>query len=412
MRAAVSLAVAHNQDIQVAVLNVERARQLQGITRSESLPGFEVNGSSGRSHRTPTSSSISVAMASYEIDLFGRVKNLKQRALHDYLRRDEIARGARITVESETVQAWLALAADMKRERGALMRLQLLTGLYERTLLRFRHGADGQAELARADTAVQAAKQDALARSIQVQKSQNALELTIGGGLSLPSLPEADTPLEDLFKSNARVPREVPSELLLLRPDVLTAEHALQAAYAGVGVARAERLPRLSITSSYSTALDGGHQSRSIWDAAANLAAPLIDHGAARMRAGVATMDQQIATAEYRRTVHAAIRETGDVLADADAADRAVCTAAAVVAAAQRQMTIERRRYEAGASALSDFLRAEQLLSMAEDQKIQASQSRVGGYVALYRVLGGTWAVHTQTVNDHSAITRGDGCED
>ncbi|MNT58909.1 Antibiotic efflux pump outer membrane protein ArpC precursor [compost metagenome] len=123
-------------------------------------------------------------------------------------------------------------------------------------------------------------------------------------------------------------------------------------------------------------------------------------------------MDQQIATAEYRRTVHAAIRETGDVLADADAADRAVCTAAAVVAAAQRQMTIERRRYEAGASALSDFLRAEQLLSMAEDQKIQASQSRVGGYVALYRVLGGTWAVHTQTVNDHSAITRGDGCED
>jgi multidrug efflux system outer membrane protein len=411
LREAVGLAVLNNQDVQLALLNLERARLLQGITVGESRPGLGVAGSIGTSKGTPSSTSLSITMAAYEIDLFGRVKNLRKRALQEYLQRDEVARGTRITVESETVQAWIALASDLQRERNARMRLDLLTRLYEKTLMRFRHGAVGRLELAQADTAVQMAKQDALARSVEVQKSTNALELTIGGGLPLGLLPNAHTRIENLFTSRTAVPREIPSELLLARPDILTAEHALQAAYAGVGVARAERLPRISISSSYSTSGSSGQPSRSIWDAAANAAAPLIDHGAAKRRAEVALTDKEIAVAEYRRTVQVAARETGDVLADAEASDEAACTAAATLSAARREMSIEQHRYDAGATPLSDLLRAEQQVSLAEDQSIQADQSRAGSAVALYRVLGGTWAIATPALRDRNNNEFRGSCE-
>ncbi|GEM_PF-4004921 len=391
LRNSISLALANNQDVQIALLNVERARSLLGIAKAGDLPTVDLSGGTTNAEGATPSRSLSLNMAAYEIDLFGRVKNLKRRALHDFLQSEEASRSAQLLLQTETAQTWIVLAADLQLQRNGKHQLDLLIQLYEKVLDRYRSGAAGELELRQADSAAQQARLQMTTLDTQVQKSLNALELLVGSGLTTALLPTADTHLDQLFTSGAEPPSSVPSERLLARPDVLAAEHALQATYAGVGVARAERFPRLSITAAYSTSAAGGTPSTSLWNAASNVVLPLLDHGAGRNRVKAAQVDLQIATASYQRTVQVAVRETADALAEAAQAKSSVQTAATVVASTQRQVEIERNRYSAGKSRLSDLLQAQRQLSGDLDAQTQATLKRATAAVSLYRALGGAW---------------------
>lgn len=391
LRDSISLALSNNQDVQISLLNVERARSLLGIANAGALPTVDLSGGTTHAQGTTSSRSLSLNMAAYEIDLFGRVKNLKRRALHDFLQSEEASRSAQLLLQTETAQAWIVLAADLQLQRNGKRQLELLIQLYEKVLGRYRSGAAGELELRQADSAAQQARLQMATLDTQVQKSLNALELLVGSGLTTALLPTADTRLDQLFAADAEPPGSIPSERLLARPDVLAAEQALQATYAGVGVARAERFPRLSITAAYSTSATGGTPSTSLWNAASNITLPMLDQGAGRNRVKAAQVDLQIATASYRRTIQVAVRETADALADAAQARSSMRTAAAVVASTERQVEIEGNRYAVGKSRLSDLLQAQRQLGVDLDAQTQANVKRAAAAVGLYRALGGAW---------------------
>lgn len=268
LRQLVDLAQAHNRDLRQTLLNVEAARALYQVQRADRLPGVGLQGG-GTRQRLPGDMNATgqpqvqgswqagLGLAAFELDLFGRVRNLSEAALGEYLATEEAARAARISLGAEVVQAYLS-------RDGALRRLQLA----QRTLQSRESSLRLTAQRRQAGTATALDHQDALGLAAQaradVERSErelrqagNALLLLTGvedlgpylsaqsarSAGSAQSAKSSDVPmlLQDLSAGT-------PSELLIHRPDIQAAEHRLRARSADIGAARAAFFPRISLT--------------------------------------------------------------------------------------------------------------------------------------------------------------------
>ena len=288
LRQIVALAATNNRDLRLAVLNVERARALYGVQRGALYPtvqataagsraGVPADLSSSGSRLTSERYDVNLGAAAWEIDLFGRIRSLKDRALQEYLGTEQARRGAQILLVSAVANAYLALAAD--RESQALAQTTLAAQQDSCGLIRRRNelGLLPDVDLYRAQSQVESARRDVARFAQRAALDRNALDLLVG----------APVPEELLPANWAAVvpPRDVsaglPSEVLLRRPDVLQAESQLKAAHADVGAARAALFPRISLTAAFGTAsgeLSGLFQSGSdAWTFAPAATLPIFD---------------------------------------------------------------------------------------------------------------------------------------
>ena len=190
------------------------------------------------------------ASASWEIDFFGRIRSLKDRALEEYLATDQARRSAQILLVSAVATAYLTLAADRENLKLATSTLETQEASYK--LIRKRHdvGLASELDLRRAQSQVDTARGDVARYTQLAAQDENALNLLVGSPLPQALLPS------DL--SSVNPPKEISpglsSEVLLHRPDVLAAEHRLKAANANIGAARAAFFPRISLTTAIGTA--------------------------------------------------------------------------------------------------------------------------------------------------------------
>jgi len=391
----IARALDNNRDLRVAVLNVERARAQYRIQRADRVPSLSANATlvrTGGDAPVTDTYSANLGITEFELDLFGRVRNLSDAALQRYFAQEEARRSAQLTLIAEVASVYLTLAADQGQLQVAQSTLKTREENYALTRKRYEFGAVSALDLSQARTQVEAARADAARYAGLVAQDTNALNLLVGAPVGAELLPAAfDEPVTGI----AALPAGLPSEVLLRRPDVLTAEHVLRAANANIGAARAAFFPSITLTGTYGSVSDelSGlfDAGTGTWSFIPQVKMPIFDGGRLRANLGVATADRDIALAQYEKAIQAGFREVADALAlTATLAEQRVAIQATVDAAAEADR-LSRARYEAGRDSYLVLLESQRTLYLAQQALIVTRLAEQSNRVTLYKVLGGGW---------------------
>jgi len=401
LRQVIATGLANNRDLRVALANVEQARALYRVQRADQLPtiGADASATYARASsaetlpgedRTTHIYSVRAGFAAFEIDLFGRVRNLTRAALEQYLATEEGARATRITLIAEIASAYLTMAADQDQLRISQGTLESFRQSLDLTRAQFRIGVTSELEVRQAQTNFEQARYDIAALQTQIARDQNALDLLVGTTVGADLLPAG---LDQRAFTLADLPAGLGSDLLLQRPDVLQAEHQLKAQYANIGAARAAFFPQISLTAALGTlspALSGlFDRGNGTWQVAPSATQTIFDFGrnAANLRYAKASRDAALAT--YERAIQTAFREVADALAERGTIREQVAARADRVTAAATAYRLSDARYRAGVDPFLTSLDAQRTLYAAQQNLVQTRLDAASNLVELYRALGG-----------------------
>ena len=396
LRQAIATALEHNRDLKTAALRIEEARALYSIQRSDQQP--TVNGTAGTSGsrqllagtmRNSSSYQVGVGMTAFELDFFGRVKNLSEAALAQFFATEEAQRAMQVSLIGEVAKAWLAERGLTEQIALAERTLKARTSSYELVKKRFDAGITNALELRQSETLVQTARTAVLALKREHSLSINALALLVGA--STP--PPAQSANLSSQAVTADIGAGLSSDLLTHRPDIRAAEQRLRSAQANIAAARAAFFPRISLTAGAglaSTELGNLFQSNSgTWIFSPQLVLPIFDAGRNKANLSLAEVRTDIAIASYEKAIQVAFREVADALsaratlADEIAAQEAVRTSQAA------RLELAQARYKNGIANYLEVLDAERELFTAEQQLLQTKLLKITNTVDLYRSLGG-----------------------
>ena len=404
LRSLIDLALANNRDLRVAVLNIAQARAQYRVQDAATWPTLNATGS-GSASRTPASLSgtgqavvghqysASIGTSAYELDLFGRVRSLNAQALESYLATAEVRRSTHISLVAEVASAYLTWSADLDRLALARQTLQSQSDTYGLTQRRFELGTDSALTLRQQQTSVESARVDMANYTAQVALDQNALALLLGTAVPVDLTP---TGLATRVSALPDLPANLPSDLLQRRPDILQAEHSLQAASYNIGAARAAFYPRISLTASAGSSsndLAGLFKAGAgAWSFVPQITLPLFDGGANQANLDIATVTRDIRVAQYEKTIQTAFREVADALAQRSNLGDQLSAQQALVDATADSFQLSNARYQRGVDSYLDVMVTQRSLYAAQQGLIGTQLSRLSNEVTLYKVLGGGWS--------------------
>jgi NodT family efflux transporter outer membrane factor (OMF) lipoprotein len=398
LRELVTIALADNRDLRVAVLNIRQARAQYDIRDADRYPSIGVGVNASRAPSATnggeqvTSFQAGLALSSWEIDFFGRVAALSQAALAQYLATEEGRKAAQTALVASVATTWLSLVADEELLAVTQETLRTREETLRLTKLRFDNGVSSELDFRAAQSLAETARV-----SFHQQQRQRALDINALGlllGRTLP--PDYATGATMAAVRFADVPAGVPSEVLSSRPDVRQAEQQLVAANANIGAARAAFFPRITLTASAgraSTQLSGLFDGGGKWayTIAPSLLLPIFDAG--RNAAGLeqARAQHEIAVAQYERSIQSAFREVADALAGRATLTDQLQAQARVAEAETVRLRLAQLRYDAGVASTLDLLDAQRSLFVARQAEVQTRLLSLQNQVQLYRALGGGW---------------------
>jgi multidrug efflux system outer membrane protein len=397
-------ALVNNRDLRIATLNVEAARAQYRIRRSDFVPAIDAQGQANN-QRVPASLSptgeselnrsysAGVGVTAFELDLFGRVRSLRRAALEDYFGFEENRTAAQLTLVSEVANAWLTLIADRELLALAQETRDSQRKSYDLTKLRFDQGVSSEIDLHRSETAWREAEVDIAAQTRRVAQDRNALALLVGEPLS-PQTGAGEHAIDAQTFSKA-LPAGLPAELLTRRPDVRAAEHALKAANADIGAARAAFFPSISLTGFYGNASDdlsdlfqGGHTS---WSFTPQVRLPIFSGGANIAGLNLAHVRKRIEVARYEQAIQAAFREVADALVARSTFMDQIRAQEALTRASESSYRLADVRYRGGVDSYLSSLIAQRDFYSAQRALIETRLAGASNLVQLYAALGGGW---------------------
>ena len=388
----VSLALENNRDLRVAALNLERAQAMYQIQSSASLPG--INAGASATHQdgvngTTHQYSANLGMTGYELDFFGRIQSLNDKAQQEYLASTYALKTVQASLIAQVANGYLAISTEQARLALAKRTLATHQATYELTKKSYELGASTLLAVAQNQTLVEAARADVARYTQQVALAKNALNLLVGA-----TVPEDKLPGKGEFKavSLSKLNAGVSSEVLLERPDVLAAESKLQAANANIGAARAALYPRITIGASLgsnsaelSTLFDAG---TGVWSFMPQVSLPIFDNGKRKADVKVAQVDEQIALAQYEKAIQTAFREVVDTLAEKQNLETQVKAQAALISAAQKTHQLAKARFDQGLDSNLTVLDAQRSLYAAQQGLLSLRQNLYRNHIMLYKALG------------------------
>ncbi|MGE8706412.1 MAG: efflux transporter outer membrane subunit [Achromobacter sp.] len=403
LRKLVELALANNRDLRQSLLNIEAARAQYQITRADRLPGINAQGT-GTRQRVPgdlnatgesavqSSYQAGLGLTAFELDLFGRVRSLSDAALQEYLSTEATARSAQISLVAEVIQAYVA--RDSAQRRLDVTRQTLASRESSLALIVKRRQAGTATALdyqeALGLTEQSRAEMERMDR--EVRQAGNALGLLVGISDLSPYLPvrTADAPM--LVQEIAA---GAPSALLENRPDILAAEHQLQARNASIGAARAAFFPSISLTGlfgSSSADLSGLFESgQRAWSFTPQITLPIFSGGRNVANLDLASVRKDIAVAQYERTIQTAFREVSDALVATETLRREEASRLALAQSSQIAMQLSEARYRGGVDSHLRYLDAQRSAYTDQITYIDVSAQRQAALATLFKALGGGW---------------------
>jgi multidrug efflux system outer membrane protein len=397
----IALALENNRDLRIAALNIARSQAQYQIQRAELLPQVDANAGMtaqqvpadfSRTGESETSEEYTVGLgvSSYELDLFGRVRSLRDQALAQYLATEQARRTVQISLIAEVAANYLNLAAHRERLQLARETLAAQQATYQMIQWRFEAGSSSELDLRQAQTRVDAARVDVARYTTLVAQDENVLNLVVGSTVPAELLPKT---LADTLTAVQGVAPGLSSEVLLLRPDILQAENLLKGYNANIGAARAAFFPRITLTGSVgfgSDELSGLFASGSdFWAFAPRIELPIFDIGARSAKLKVAEADRDIALASYEKTIQTAFREVADALAQQGTIAEQLAAQQSLTDATAASYRISQTRYEKGVDSYLTVLDSQRSLYSAQQELIITRLTRLLNLVTLYKVLGG-----------------------
>lgn len=407
----IETALANNRELREAAANTERVRALYRVQRAELAPQIATAGSWTRNRIGPNANafgpvgvpidgegsdplifdqySVNLATTAWELDLFGRIRSLSREALLTYFSTEAGQRAAEVALISEVATAYFNLLADMERLRIAEATLDNQQEAFELTTLRAEGGVATVLDVDRVVTTIASLEADRAVLTAQIRQDQNALRLLLG----IDELPAIDPRPLGSVSLAGDLPPAVPSEVLLLRPDVQSAEYELRAADANIGAARAAFLPRISLTASGGTSsadLDAlFSDGTGVWSFSPSVNVPIFTAGRLRGSLGASKAARDAATAAYEGAVQSAFRDVSDALAVQSTIEARLEATRRQAEASERVFGLENDRYEAGIIAYFSVLDAQRESYAARTALVSAELARAVSAVNLYRALGG-----------------------
>jgi len=404
LQALLARALVNNRDLRIATLNVEAARAQYRIQRAELMPAIDAQGSSTNA-RVPASLSqtgeselgrtysAGFGVSAFELDLFGRVRSLRRAALEDYFRLEETRTAAQLVLVSEVANAWLTLIADRQLLALARETHDSQRKSYDLTKLRFDSGVSSEIDLHRSETSWREAEVDIAQQTRRVAQDRNALALLVGEPLP-PEVADGARPFEAQTFAKT-LPAGLPAELLVRRPDVRAAEHALKAANADIGAARAAFFPSIELTGFYGQAsndlsalFQSGHTA---WSFTPQVHLPIFSGGANMAGLDLANVRKRIEIAHYEQSIQIAFREVADALVTRSTLDDQLRAQEALTRASDLGYKLADTRYRGGVDSYLSALIAQRDFYIAQRQLIVTRLAGAVNLVQLYTTLGGGW---------------------
>ena len=402
-------ALANNANLSLAAARVDEARAALKFAAAEETPGARINLDNSRSRISQRGSQPSPAGSdpvrndfratldvSYELDLWGRLRSATQAARADLLASEAARSTVRIALTSDVAQGYFALRA--LDEQIAVTRRSLASRSESLAIQRKRveFGLLSDYEFRQRESEVAAARAQLPALERARSRQENALAVLLGRSPRAIYEGGVDAGSDGGNVAAAVVvPSDMPSELLLRRPDLVETEQRLIAANARIGVARAYYFPAISLSGylgSESTALSSLFSGPAmIWRFAAALSQPLWVSGRIESQVEVATARQQQALSQYQGAIQNAFREVRDALVAPVKARDQLDAETQRVTALRETLRLARLRYENGLVSQLDVLDAERGLLAAEQNRIDALRAQRTAIADLFKALGGGW---------------------
>jgi multidrug efflux system outer membrane protein len=399
----IETALRENRDIRIAAARVEQFEGALMSTRSQALPqlGYSADASRAQASRVgqpPVPSGVDRQFtlyqgslgASWQVDLFGRVRRLSEAAQAQVYGSEQAQRGVVLTVVAGVATSYVTLRAFDRQLEIA----QATAANFGETVrifrLRYKFGIVSQSEVSQIESQYQQALAAIPAIGQQIAAQENLISILLGRN---PGPIARGKPIDQL--AAPLIPADLPSTLLARRPDILQAEQNLVAANANIGAARALYYPSLSLTGALGSAstafgnfLTGP---ASVWLLAAGLTGPIFTFGAIEGQVRTAEGQKDAAINFYQQVIFGAFRETNDALVGSRNRLEESELQAKRVVALREFARLSRLRFDSGLASYVEVLVAENELFAAELASVSVLADRYRQLVNVYQAMGGGW---------------------
>ena len=395
-------AVRHNRDLKVALANSEKAAAAIMQARSELFPQVALEARTTRERlsekdaepvfgvRNPQNSRQASLSASWELDFWGRIRRLTESAEADARSMEQARCGVLLSIVAEVVTGYIDLLALDEQLKIAQSTSDTYAEALRIAQLQFEYGATSQMTVAQAASQYETAQSKIPPIRHSIAAAENALNILMGRN---PGPVMRGLPLDKLREP--AVPADLPSNLLLRRPDILGAEQDLIAANAMIGAARAQYFPTISLTGAFGASSeslknlrDGGAKT---WNFAGVINLPLFQGGAIRSQVMQAEATQRAALAKYESVVQSAFADVDNALSLLQESKRQMAHEIRLVGQLDDYARLARLQYREGYSAYSVVLQAEQSLFPEQLALAQLKATSLTSLAGLYKALGGGW---------------------
>lgn len=401
-------ALAHNRSVKIAAANVEAAAAVLVQTKSPLYPSVGYGASAARQKSSelnaggwnaqvpnPYSSFQLAGSASWELDLWGRIRRLSEAARADLLATEEARRGVVLSLVASVAGSYLQLRGldeQLEIARRSLESYGESVRIFE---LQFKHGLVSQMTVEQARTQYETAAAAVPQIESAVVQTENGLSLLLGRG---PGAIPRGRSVRDL--AMPPVPAGLPSTVLESRPDVRQAEEGLVAANARIGAAKALYFPTISLTGALgASSADLSNLFKGpagLWSYAGSITGPLFNAGAIRAGVRVSEAGRTAALLAYQDAVESAFADVENALSSRTKLVEETEARGRLVRAAREYERLATLQYKGGYAPYATVLQAQEKLFPNELDWAKARTALLNSLVTIYRAMGGGWVAEAE----------------
>jgi outer membrane protein, multidrug efflux system len=401
--ALIAEALANNQSVKIAAANVLQAAGLLTQTRSSLFPqvGYSATGQREKVPDTglvgiipnfpnPQTAYQALLTASWEIDLWGRIRRLSESALANVLATDAAREGVILSLVASVATTYIQLRgldAQLAISKSTLDTYAESVRLFE---LQFKYGQVSQMNVAQAKSQYETAAAQIPQIESQIAQTENSLSILLGRN---PGPIKRGKSIDDLVAPS--VPAGVPSELLERRPDLRQSEQALIGANAQIGAAKALYFPTISLTGAFggaSTELSDLFKGPArVWNYGGQIIGPIFTFGLVSGQVTQAEAAQQAALQSYQQSIQSAFADVDSALIASEKIVEQLAAQQRLVAALSDYSRLATLQYNGGYTAYSTVLQAEQSLFPAQLTLANVRATMLTSSVNVYKAMGGGW---------------------